>query len=136
MNKLLARIVDVQSADHISLVSLEANGGTFNCVVIETPETASYLTLGTEVFMLFKETEVSIAKKFSGEISLRNQFPCRIKKISRGAILSALMLDFAGQEIGSVITSRSADRLRLAVGDKVLGLIKANEVSIMEKGSS
>lgn len=136
MNKLIARIGEVQSQDHISMVGLEANGGAFTCVVIETPETAQYLKPGREVFMLFKETEVSIAKNLSGKISLRNQFPCTIKKISKGAILTALTLDYSGFEIGSVITTRSANFLDLAVGDEVLGLVKANEVSIMEKGPS
>jgi molybdopterin-binding protein len=81
---------------------------------------------------LFKETEVSIGKNLSGEISLRNRIHATIKQIDKGAVLCKIILDYKEIEIGSVITTRSANKLQLNVGDRVVGLVKANEVSIME----
>lgn len=132
MNKLKAAIINIESSEHISLVDLRVNGDIFSCVIIETPETADYLKIGNEVFILFKETEVSIGKNLSGEISLRNQIPGSIKHLERGGVLTKVILDYRGMEIGSVITTRSAEKLNLQVGDAVTGLVKANEVSIME----
>jgi molybdate transport system regulatory protein len=136
MNRLEAKILRVQSSQHISLVSLEAQGDEFSCVVIETPETADYLEAGKRVHILFKETEVAIAKGLKGGISLRNRLAATIKTIHKGRVLTELVLDYKGLDIGAIVTSRSADELRLAVGDQVLGLVKANEVSIMEIESS
>jgi len=132
VNKLKATIVNIESSEHISLVDLRANGDIFSCVIIETAETADYLIIGNEVHILFKETEVSIGKNLSGEISLRNRLHVTIKQIHKGAVLTSLLLDYKGIEIGSVITTRSANNLQLKVGDEVTGLVKANEVSIME----
>ena len=73
MNKLPAIITHIESADYISLVDLQVNTDIFSCVIIETPETAPYLFIGNKVHILFKETEVSIGKGFSGGISLRNR---------------------------------------------------------------
>lgn len=132
MNKLEAKITNIESAENISLVDLRANGDLFSCVVIETPETADYLKIGSTVHILFKETEVAIAKNLSGQISLRNQIASSIKQIEKGRVLTKIILDYKGIAIGSIITTRSANKLNLQVGDKVVGLIKANEVSIME----
>ena len=141
MNKLKATIVNIESSGHISLVDLrvaspsgsgESQVDIFSCVIIETAETAEYLKIGNEVFILFKETEVSIGKNLSGQISLRNQIHGTIKHIERGGVLSKIILDYQGMEIGSVITTRSADKLNLQIGDAVVALVKANEVSIME----
>lgn len=132
MNKLKATIVNIESSEHISLVDLQTNGDIFSCVIIETAETADYLKTGNEVFILFKETEVSIGKNLSGEISLRNRIHATVKQINKGVVLSSLLLDYKGIEIGSVITTRSANNLQLKAGDAVVGLVKANEVSIME----
>ncbi len=136
MNKLKAQIVNIETSEHISLVDLQANGDLFTCVVIETPETADYLKIGNAVHLLFKETEVSIGKNLSGQISLRNQIHSTIKQIEKGRVLTKIILDYKGIEIGSVITTRSANQLNLQVGEAVVGLIKANEVSIMEGETS
>jgi molybdopterin-binding protein len=132
VNKLEAKITNIESAESISLVDLQANGDLFSCVVIETPATADYLKIGNAVHILFKETEVSIAKNLSGQISLRNQIHSTIKQIDKGRVLTKLILDYKGIDIGSVITTRSAKNLNLQIGDAVIALVKANEVSIME----
>ncbi|MCB0295786.1 MAG: TOBE domain-containing protein [Calditrichaeota bacterium] len=131
MNRLKAEITAIESGGHISLVELRAHGDRFSCVVIETPQTAAYLRIGREVEILFKETEVSIAKDLSGEISLRNRIPAMIKQVDKGAVLARIVLDYRGLEIVSIITTRSANRLNLRPGDRVIGLVKANEVSIL-----
>ena len=136
MNKLDAKIVAIETSDHIALIDLLVEGDTFTCVVIETPETAGYLRIGNGVSILFKETEVSIAKNLSGQISLRNQIHAAIRQIEKGRVLTKITLDYKGAAIGSVITTRSANQLGLKTGDVVIGLIKANEVSIMEANPS
>ncbi len=77
---------------------------------------------------MFKETEVSLAKHLTGELSLRNRIAVTIKKIERGDILSAVTLDYCTNTLVSVVTTRAVERLHLHVGDQVEALIKANEV--------
>lgn len=98
--------------------------------MIETPETCDYLKIGEIVSILFKETEVSIAKNLSGGISLRNRITSTIKSMKKGKILSEIVLDYKDKEVTSIITRRSCDDLELCVGDKVVGLVKSNEVAI------
>lgn len=132
MNKLKGKIMNIESSEHISIVDIEVEGDLFSSVIIETPETADYLRFGEEVFMLFKETEVSIGKALSGNLSLRNRLKSKIKTIEKGTVLTKITLDYKGKDIISVITTRSTNKLDLKVGDEVQGLVKANEVIIMK----
>lgn len=128
MNKLAATIIAIDSNIHMSLVDLAVGDDLLSATLLETPAQASYLKVGTQVSLLFKETEVSLAKNLSGLISLRNRFNAKVTYIERGEILSAVTLDYKQNTIVSVITTRSVDKLQLVVGDDVEALIKANEL--------
>jgi molybdate transport system regulatory protein len=83
------------------------------------------------VALLFKETEVALAKNLSGLISLRNRIPAIVRSVERGQVLTKVGLNIDGYPLTSVITTKSSHLLQLAVGDEVEGLVKANEMSIM-----
>lgn len=128
MNSLKGIITRIKSDEHFSLVEMEANGNTFKSIIIETPETVSFLKIGSHIKIMFKETEVSIAKEISGKISLQNKIPCTINKIEKGKLLSKIILNFKDVQIGSVITTGAVEQLALKENDEVLALIKTNEV--------
>lgn len=133
MNKLKGYIAAIESNSHMSLVDVAVGGDMFSATLLETPETASYLKIGQAVSMLFKESEVSLAKNLSGLISLRNRIPAIVTGVERGAIMSAVKLDYRGLPLTSIITTRGVNRLQLAVGDTVEALVKANEILLKDE---
>jgi molybdopterin-binding protein len=63
------------------------------------------------------------------EISARNQYKGRVVSIDRGGVVAEVTVDIGnGQEMVSVITNGSVDRLKLAVGSEVTAIVKATEV--------
>lgn len=132
MNKLKGKITNVESTDSISLVDVSVGKDGLSSIVLETPQTCPFISPGREVWLIFKETEVSINLDFDARISLRNRMRSTVKEIEKGRVLSRLVLDYGGNKVVSVITSRSVERLGIAVGDVVEGLVKANEMLIME----
>jgi molybdate transport system regulatory protein len=132
MNSLRGRIISIESNDHVSLVDVDVNGDTFTATLLETPEDAPYLRLGNAVDVLFKETEVSLAKGLSGLISLRNRVKTTVKLVRSGVILSEVVMDYRGNTISSIITTRSIARMAIKAGDQVEALVKANEVTLIE----
>lgn len=132
MNKLNGKIVAIAHNSHMSLVDVEVGDTMFSATLLETPETAPYLQIGRKVTLLFKETEVSLAKNLAGELSLRNRFFVIVKDIKRGDIMSAIQLAYGDQLITSVITTRGMSRLQLKIGEQVEALVKANEVVLRE----
>jgi molybdate transport system regulatory protein len=132
MNRLRGQISGIETNGHISLVDVAVGDLTFAAILLESPLSAPYLAVGNAVTVLFKETEVSLAKNLSGQISLRNRINARVQRIIHGEILSEVQLDHCGQPLVSIVTSRSVKRLDLQEGDAVEALVKANEVSLME----
>ncbi len=132
MNQLRGRIAAVETNGFVSLVDVNVGSDTFTAILLETPASAPYLAAGREVLVLFKESEVALAKNLSGLLSLRNRIRAEVRGIRRGEILSEVTLDYQGQSITSIVTTRAVQRLALAVGDEVEALIKANEVSLQE----
>ena len=64
------------------------------------------------------------------QISARNQLKGKVKSVTPGAVMSEVVVDIGGQEVTSVITKGSVERLGLKPGDSVVAIIKATEVMI------
>ena len=130
MNTLTGTITAIQSHDNLSLVKVLSNDTSFTSIVLDTPETTNYLSIGNNIQLLFKETEVIIAKNFDIAISVQNRIPCSIQSIITGVILSQVNLSFGETMIRSIITTNAVKQLGLKENDTVLALIKTNEVSL------
>ena len=64
-----------------------------------------------------------------GTLSATNRFPGRVVQVSRGDVMSKLVVEISpGIRIGSVITTDSVDRLGLQVGSPAIAIVKATEV--------
>lgn len=131
MNKLNGIVSAIEHNDTMALVDVMVGNVNFSAILLETPATAEYLQVGAPVTLLFKETEVSLAKSLQGELSLRNRMTATIVSIEMGEILSAITLNFLDKKLVSVITTRAVKRMQLKVGDAVEALVKANEVALM-----
>ena len=130
MNTLDGNITTIQSHEGISLVKVQSNNTVFTSIVLDTPETASYLQTGHSVKIIFKETEVIISKDFAPNISIQNRLNCTIESIKKGVLLSQINLKFAEAIIESIITTNACEQLQLEKNDTVLALVKTNEVSL------
>lgn len=128
MNKLPGVVSSIKSSGDICLVEVLVEGQLFSVVLIENIDTL--FKIEQDVFVLFKETEVAIAKNFNGKISLRNQFEGFVESIKEGAILSQIKLNFKGRTINSIITTGSVKDLALQVGEKATAFVKTNELML------
>jgi molybdate transport system regulatory protein len=132
MNKLSGTVHSLESAGDICLVEVDVLGDLITSLVLEPAGADGYLAVGKPVSVLFKESEVSIATAPVAGISIRNRLACTIVSIAEGGILSHLGLEYKGQVLHSLITTRALRQLRLQNGQKVEALIKSTEVSLQE----
>jgi molybdopterin-binding protein len=63
-------------------------------------------------------------------ISARNQLPGTVTSVHSGEVMTEVEVTVGEHRIVSVITRRSAEDLRLAVGDDVTVVIKSTEVML------
>ena len=64
------------------------------------------------------------------KLSARNQLAGTISAIKEGAVEAQVKIDVGGQFVTSVITMDAVADLGLAVGDKVVAIIKADAVML------
>jgi len=133
MNSLEGHIKEVQVNGSLSLVTVALSDQIlFKAIVIETPETASYLTAGHLVKVLFKETEVIIGKDIKHLISIQNQLRGVIRSIERGLLLSNIMINTPVGDISSIITTNALDQLSIEEELTVCAMVKTNEIMLSE----
>jgi molybdopterin-binding protein len=68
------------------------------------------------------------------EISARNRLRGRISSIVADGVMAEVRIQVADQEIVSIITRSSAERMALGVGDEVFAVVKSTEVMIAKAG--
>ena len=132
MNVLKGEIESLTVKNSLSLVKIKVGPFHLTSIVIDTPETASYLHEGGAVNVIFKETEVIIGKGTAHPISLQNKFTGTISSIESGDLLSRVRLDTKVGNIVSVITTNAVNQLQLTEGSEVTAMVKTNEVMLSE----
>ncbi|OIP54670.1 MAG: hypothetical protein AUK54_05775 [Helicobacteraceae bacterium CG2_30_36_10] len=98
--------------------------------MLESSESDEY-TLGENVNILFKETEVMIATPDS-KVSARNSFVCPISDIEMGVLLCNIAFDFDSYIIHAIITKNALLELECEKGESFRWFVKSNEVSIQK----
>lgn len=131
MNRLPATLTSVDTEGSITLVEASVAGARYTAILVGAGSDAERWQAGSAITLLFKETEVSLGRNLSGQLSMRNRFPAIVTGIERGRLLTKVALDFHGHALASIITTRAADALALAIGDHVEGLVKANEMTVV-----
>lgn len=132
MNILKGAIVTIKVSGNLSLITVNANGIFFKTIVIETPITASWLTIGNEINVIFKETEVVIGKGLEHFVSLQNKVPGKIIDMQQGELMSKITVDTAVGNIVAIISLDAVMQLDLQIGETVSAMIKTNEIMISQ----
>ncbi|NDI87567.1 TOBE domain-containing protein [Undibacterium crateris] len=137
MNQLSGRLLAIDTHGSVSIADVavgEHDTLILTAMVLGAAHPATTWRAGQPVTMQFKESEVALARQLSGQISLRNRMPGQVVMLEQGRLLTRVRLalqDVPGVCIESVITTRSAQAMQLAIGDQLEALVKSNEMSMM-----
>lgn len=129
MSKLIATIKKINNIDNLNIVEFDFLGNSLKMMSLGLN---SNIQIGIKVQLSVKPTNISIAKNFTGEISLSNQLVAIIQNIENGELLSSISLKTDDFLLESIITVESSKRMNLQIGDEVIILIKASNLSIEE----
>lgn len=133
MNEFKGEIIDIEVSGSLSLVTVSISDYfVLKSIVIETPETADYLSLSKQITVIFKETEVILCTDNNVAISLQNRIDGTIKHIEKGALLSKVEITTKAGELVSIISTNAVNQLRLKHGDDIIAMIKLNEIMLSE----
>lgn len=135
MNKLSGKITSIETEGSIALIEVAVGELRLSASLLGAAEEFVSWELHQEVDLIFNEMEVAIAKNLSGQISLRNRLRGKIVGLEFGKVLTRVVFIVAHTYlINAVITSRSAHKLELRLGDDIEGLVKSNEMNLIRLG--
>lgn len=129
MNKIKAIVTEIQSRDNLTLVAFESQENFMQMMALglNVP-----LEIGSSVILGVKASSVALATNTSTVISISNQLRCIVDSLNQGELLCSVKLRFNNLILESIITKNSALKMGIKVGDSVIALIKASELSILE----
>lgn len=131
MNRLSGHIAAIAVEGSIALVDVAVGASLYTAMLLGAGADDQAWRPGVAVTLVFKETEVALARNLSGAISLRNRLQGIVSAIEKGRLLSRVVFTVDGLAVSSVITTRSLEGLQLEVGIAVEGLVKSNEMSVI-----
>ncbi len=127
MNIIEATITDIKKYEGISAVGFDAYGTPVSMVALELDPK---LQIGTKVWLKVKATNIALAKEIGSNISIANQLDTVVENITHGEILCNIKLLLKNTPLESIITQKSALAMNIKTGDKIIALIKSNDISI------
>lgn len=127
MNTLHAVITNIVHQESLCYLESEAASISLGILLFDLKPC---FRVGSRVKVLFKETEVAIAKGLAGEVSFSNRFPAIVTGIKSGNMLADITLLSAAGELASIITMKAVAKLGLKTNDEVTVLIKASQLSL------
>ena len=132
MNHHKGKIEAINSHDELFLIELNVLETKIKAILIGKPYDYSYLKIGNEIAILFKETDVIVSNDKNLNISIENKLTCTIKSITKGKLLSQVNLNFNGLDLSSIIPTTRVKNLNLNNQDTVTAMIKSNEFILSE----
>jgi molybdopterin-binding protein len=129
MSKLLAKITQIQNVDNLNIVNFDFYGTKLSMMSLELNNN---VVVGAKVILNIKSTSITIAKDFTGELSVSNRLKANIEAIEVGQLLCNIKLSIANTIFETIITKDTLKRLDLKISECVDIFIKASELSISE----
>lgn len=126
MNEIKAKVKDIQNKDELYLLNLSTLAGELVFVTLSVN-----LKIGDEISAGFRPSCVAISKNLNDNLSYSNQISLTIQSVNFGEILTTITGAKNGVCINSIITTNSAKRLNLQVGENVVFLIKATDIFVV-----
>jgi molybdopterin-binding protein len=129
MNIFEAKIVAIETHEHLSLVDFDVFGQTISMVSLGLDEE---VRVGRTVMLSLNPTQLILAKEPTVMLSITNQLKATVLSCENGILLSSVKLLVGDVELESIITREAADRLALKEHDSITVLMQPSELSILK----
>jgi len=132
MNQFTGKISEVLVDGQLSLVRVAVQNVQLQVALIDNPEQSSYLKRDVQVEVLFKETEVILARPFEGLVSLENRIAAKVMSLNFEKLFCRVSMHSDLGYLNAIITTSAAKSLLLEEGTEVVAFIKTNEIMLSQ----
>ena len=130
MNRLIARVKNIESKDLLNIVKFQVDNYEITMLSLELSDN---IKVESSVVIGFKPNKVVVGKDISGILSFPNQIDAEVVSIEKGELLCKLELAvFKDTIISTIFTKKYLEKMSLKAGDSVTAFIKASDISVLE----
>ncbi|MDX1933361.1 MAG: TOBE domain-containing protein [Capsulimonadales bacterium] len=129
-NRIAGTVVDIVTDPTMRLVRIDASGLSLYAAHSRTGAEAPDLRIGDVLLALFKAIHLHIERGTGMQLSFPNQIKGRVTNIVRGPAMTLVYLDTPVGELVSALIAPAVERLNVGVGDEVIAVFKATDVSL------
>ncbi|MFD6434277.1 molybdopterin-binding protein [Streptomyces venezuelae] len=130
-NQIAGTVASVTTGEAMATVKVRLAGGQDITAAITTESVKELgLAAGSEVKILVKSTEVSLATGPVSGVSIRNQIAGTVTDVAAGGAMASVKVDVEVGALTAAITNDAVADLGLASGSSVVALIKSTEISL------
>lgn len=127
-NRIPAKISGVKKGKLNAHVNLMWESTPLSVIVTSGSVDEMEIKEGDKIEVLFKASDVILAKNVQGTFSARNIFNGTVQKITEGFPLAMVFINVNGLIVAAEITLNSLKDMNLIVGEKVEVIIKSTEL--------
>ncbi|POX51585.1 molybdopterin-binding protein [Streptomyces sp. Ru72] len=130
-NQIPGIVTSVTPGEVMAAVKVRLDGGQ-DVTAAVTAEAVDELDLapGASVYALVKSTEVALATAAVEGVSIRNQLPGTVDRVTTGGAMASVKVTIVGGALTAVITKDAAEDLGVLPGSSVVALVKSTEISL------
>lgn len=125
MSRIQAQVTAAESFEGITLLSCAYKSVRLDVIVLDNS-----VDIGDEVYLNIKSTAITLAKDVTTVTSDSNRFSSRISHLEEGKLFCTVHLD---DELEAIVCTQALQNMNLGLGDEVIVMIKATDISIMKR---
>ncbi len=129
MSLINAVITQIETVDSLNIVHFDFAGSELQMMSLDL---SKEMQVGSKVILSVKPFHITIVKDFYGDISYSNKLQAVVRSCENGELLSSVKVIVNGVGLESIITKELALEMELKLGDNIIVMIKANDLSIQE----
>ena len=128
MNLIKATLKSIAHNENVHITEFSFDGERLYMMALELPDD---LRIGQSVTLGIKPTHIAVAKDFDIATSFDNQLKVSVVGIDVGELLVNVKAAIGGVILEAIITHKSYLRMNFQVGDSIVMLLPASELSIV-----
>ena len=132
-NRLPSIITGISKGQLNAHITLDWRSQPLSVVITSSAVDDMKLEAGDAVDVIFKASDVIVAKGLSGQISARNIMRGSISDIREGFPLALVTIDTGEDRVSAELTVSSLKDMGLKTGDEVDAVIKSSELILAKK---
>ena len=132
-NRLPSTITGIKKGKLNAHISLKWESLPISVIITTASCDEMALAEGDNIDVLFKASDVIVAKNLSGKMSARNILPGKISHIKEGFPLVLVTIDSKSYSVAAEMTLSSLKDMELTIGDDVEAVIKSSELILAKR---